>query len=106
MNRRNSLVQFSCTVVVPYEWVWIVESYLLSSNLRSSHDVLDEGVRVPFFLPLVLNPRRSSKAWIELFASSVFVALLIPFLRFPSLLWRVDQRRVNPVFLPVFWLSC
>jgi hypothetical protein len=26
------------------------------------------------------------------------VSLLIPFLRFPSLLWRVDQRRVNPVF--------
>jgi hypothetical protein len=38
----------------------------------------------------VLNPRRSSKVWIELFASLVFVALLIPFLRFLSLQWRVD----------------
>jgi hypothetical protein len=28
----------------------------------------------------------------------VFVALLIPFPRFPSLPWRVDQRKVNLVF--------
>jgi hypothetical protein len=27
---------------------------------------------------------------------------LIPFLRFPSLLWRVDQRKVNPMPLSVF----
>jgi len=36
--------------------------------------------------------------WIEPFACLVFIALLIPFLRFPLLLWRVDQRKVDPVF--------
>jgi hypothetical protein len=76
MNHRNSLVQFSCTVVVPYEWVWIVESYLLSSNLRPSHDMLDEGVQVPFFLPLLFSiPVDPSRCGLSLFACSVFVAL-------------------------------
>ena len=37
--------------------------------------------------------------WIEPFACLVFIALLIPFLRFLLLLWRVEQRKVNPVFL-------
>jgi hypothetical protein len=55
MSRRNSLVPFSCTVVVPYEWVRIIGSCLLSSNLRPFHDELVEGVRIMFFslsLPL------------------------------------------------------
>jgi hypothetical protein len=52
---------------------------------------------------LVLNPRRSSKMWIEPLACLAFVALLIPHPQFPSLLWRVDQRKVNPVPLPIFW---
>jgi hypothetical protein len=47
---------------------------------------------------LVLNPRRSSKLWIEPLACLVFVALLIPLPQFPSLPWRVDQRKVNLVF--------
>jgi hypothetical protein len=50
-----ALCRFSCTIMVPYGWIWIVVSYLLSSNLRPSHDVLDEGVRVPFFLPLLFS---------------------------------------------------
>jgi predicted AlkP superfamily pyrophosphatase or phosphodiesterase len=28
MTRRNNLMPFSCTVMVPYEWVWIVGSCL------------------------------------------------------------------------------
>jgi hypothetical protein len=36
--------------------------------------------------------------WIEPLASLVFVALLIPLPRFPSLPWRVDQKMVNLVF--------
>jgi hypothetical protein len=43
--------------------------------------------------------------WDDSLACLVFVALLIPFLRFLSLLWRVDQRKVNPVSPTVFWLS-
>ena len=38
--------------------------------------------------------------WIEPFACLVFIALLIPFLQFLLLLWRVDQRKVNPMFPP------
>jgi hypothetical protein len=48
-----ALCQFSCTIVVPYKWVQIVASYLLSSNLRSFHDELVEGVWIPFFSPLL-----------------------------------------------------
>jgi hypothetical protein len=33
---------------------------------------------------LILHPRRSSRMWIEPFACLVFIALLFPFLRFPS----------------------
>jgi hypothetical protein len=50
MSRRNSHVPFGCTVVVPYEWVWIVGSCLSTSNLRPFHGELVEGVRIPFFL--------------------------------------------------------
>jgi hypothetical protein len=53
-----------------------VESYLLSSNLRPSHDVLDEGVQVPFFLPLLFSiPVDPVRCGLSLFACSVFVAL-------------------------------
>ena len=48
-----ALCQFSCTVVVPYEWVWIMGSCLLSSILRPFHDELIERVRIPFFSPLL-----------------------------------------------------
>jgi hypothetical protein len=44
---------------------------------------------------LVFNPRRSSKMWIEPLACLAFVALLIPLPRFPSMPWRVDQRKVK-----------
>ena len=37
--------------------------------------------------------------WIEPFARLVFIALLISFIRFSSLLWQVDQMNVNLVFL-------
>jgi hypothetical protein len=47
---------------------------------------------------LVLNLRRSSKMWIEPLPCLVFVALLIPLPRFPSLPWQVDQRKVNLMF--------
>jgi hypothetical protein len=49
-SRRNSHVPFGCTVVVPYEWVWIVGSCLSTSNLRPFHGELVEGVQIPFFL--------------------------------------------------------
>jgi hypothetical protein len=40
-----------------------------------------KGVQIPLFLlsSFVLNPHRSSEMWVELFACSAFVALLIPF---------------------------
>ena len=79
-----ALCRFSCMVMVPYEWVWIVRSCLLSSNLHLFHDELVEGVHSIFHSSLVLNPRRSSKMWIEPFACLVFIALLIPFLQFSS----------------------
>jgi hypothetical protein len=56
MDHKNSLVPFSCTVVVPYKWAWIVGSYLLSFDLRLFHDEMVKGVRVPFFLfPLLFS---------------------------------------------------
>ena len=50
-----ALCWFSCTVMVPYEWVWIMGSCLLSSNLRPIHDELVERVRIPFFSPLLVS---------------------------------------------------
>ena len=50
-----ALRRFSCTVAVPYEWVWIVGSCLLSSNLRPFHDELVKRVRIPFFSPLLFS---------------------------------------------------
>ena len=50
-----ALCQFSCTVIVPYEWVWIVGSCLLSSNLHPFHDELIERVSIPFFSPLLFS---------------------------------------------------
>jgi hypothetical protein len=46
-------VPFSCTVMVPYEWVRIVGSCLFYSNLRPFHDESVERVRIPFFYPLL-----------------------------------------------------
>jgi len=71
----------------------------LSSNRRSFHDELVETVWTPFLFSLVLNPRRSSNTWIEPFC---LFGVLVPFLRFPLLLWRVDQRKMNPVSFPAF----
>ena len=50
-----ALCQFSCTVVVPYEWVWIMGSCLLSSNFHPFHDELVERVWIPFFSPLLFS---------------------------------------------------
>jgi hypothetical protein len=60
--------------------------YLLSSDLRPFHGELDERVWIPLHLPFFFcsQSHRFSKMWIKPFACLVFVALLIPFLRFPS----------------------
>ena len=50
-----ALCRFSCTVVVPYEWVQIVGSCLLSSNLRPFHEEFVERVWIPFFSPLLFS---------------------------------------------------
>jgi len=50
-----ALCQFSCTVMVPYEWVWIMGPCLLPSNLHSFHDRLFKRVRIPFFSPLLFS---------------------------------------------------
>jgi len=50
-----ALCQFNCTVMVPFVWVWIVGSCLLSSNLHLFHDELVKRVRIPFFSPLLLS---------------------------------------------------
>jgi hypothetical protein len=56
MDHKNSLVPFSCTVVVPYKWAWIVGSYLLSFNLCPFHDEMVEGVQVLVFVfPLLFS---------------------------------------------------
>jgi hypothetical protein len=82
----------------PMSWfgLWIVPPFVQPSSVpwwvgrRSVGSILSSS-------SLVLNPRRSSKMWIEPLACLVFVAHLIPLPWFPSLLWRVDQRKVNPV---------
>jgi len=68
-------VPFSCTVVVSYELVWIVELCLLSPTFVRSMTSWSKGYRFHSPLSLVLNPHRSSKTWIEQLASLVFVAL-------------------------------
>ena len=50
-----ALCRFSCTVVVPYKWAWIVGLCLLSSNHRPFHDKLVERVHIPFFSPLLFS---------------------------------------------------
>jgi hypothetical protein len=82
MSHKNSRVPFSCTVVVPYEWVRIIGSCLLPFNLCLFHDELVEGVRISFFslFSFVLDSRRFRKMWVEPLAYLVFVALLISFL--------------------------
>jgi hypothetical protein len=76
-----ALFRVSCTVMVRYEWVWIVGSYPLSSNLHSFHGELVKRVRIPFFFPLLFSIpidliRCGLSPWL--------VALLILFLRFLS----------------------
>ena len=94
-----ALCQFSCTVIVPYEWVWIVGSCLLSSKLCPFYNELVERVRIPFFSPLLfsilVDPVRYG-----LSPSLVWCLLLSWFHSFDShrLLWPVDQRKLNPVF--------
>ena len=66
-------------------------------NLRPFHDKLVKRVQIPFFsLSIPIDP---VKMWIEPFARLMFIALLISFIRFSSLLWQVDQVNVNLVFL-------
>ena len=71
----------------------------LLSNLRPFHDKLVERVQIPFFSLWFSIPIDPVKMWIEPFARLVFIALLISFIRFSSLLWQVDQMNVNLVFL-------
>jgi hypothetical protein len=103
-----ALCQYSCMVMVPYEKVWIVGSCLSFSNFRPFHDELVERVRIPFFIVprLFSTPIEPVRCGLSSLNCLVFVSHLIPFLRFPSLLWHVDQRRVSPASLPIFWLSC
>jgi hypothetical protein len=72
--------------MVPYEWFWIMGLCLSSYNHRPFHGELVEKVQIPFFFrsSFVLNHRQSSKMWIEPVVCLVFIAFLIPFLRFPS----------------------
>jgi hypothetical protein len=94
---------FSCTVMAPYEWVWIVGPYLFSCNLcpfpwrvgRKSADSI-------LLSSLVLNPRRSSKMWIEPFACLVFIVLLIPFLRSLSVSMASGSKE-GESHVPLFW---
>jgi hypothetical protein len=107
MNPGNCKYRASCTlVVVPYEKVRIVGLRLFSSNFRPSHDELVERVWIPFlFVPLLFStPVDPVRCGLSLFTCSVFVALLISFLQFPSLLWCVDQRKGSPVSLLSFAL--
>jgi hypothetical protein len=97
-----ALCRFSCTVVVPYEWVWIVGSCLLSSNLRPFHDELVKRVRIPFFSPLLFSIL-VDLARCGLSPSLVgVIALLIPFLRFPSFVMasRSNEAKYR---VPLFW---
>ena len=71
----------------------------LLSNRRSFHDELVERVWTPFFFSLALNPRRSSKMWIEPF---FLFDVLFPIPQFPPLLWRMDQWKVKPVSFLAF----
>ena len=98
MNRGNSIVPFSCTIVMPYELVWVVGLYLFSPTFVRSMTSWSKEYIFHSSLSLVLNPCQSSKMWIEPLACLVFIALLIPFLDSRRLLGRVDQRKANLVF--------
>jgi hypothetical protein len=88
----------------PKSWFgsWIMPPFIQPSSVpwrvgqRSAGSILSSS-------SLLLNPCWSSKVWVEIFRLSVFVAILIPLPQIPSLLWRVEQRKVNLVPLPVFW---
>ena len=78
---------------------------LLPSNLRPFHDELVERVRDSILLSsFILNLRRSSKMWIEPFACLVFIALLIPFLRFPLFAMASGSKEAKSR-VPLFWFG-
>ena len=89
---------FSCTVVVPYELVWVVDRASFCPTFVRSMTSWSKEYIFHSSLSLVLNPRQSSKMWIEPLACLGFIALLIPFLDSRQLLGRVDQRKANLVF--------
>jgi hypothetical protein len=97
MSRRKSLVPFSCTVVVPYERVWIVGSCLFFFNLRLFHDELVERVRIPFFLPLLFSiPVDPVRCGLSLFVCSVFVALFYSIPPIPVVTMASGLKEVEP----------
>jgi hypothetical protein len=53
-----------CTVVVPYEWVWIVESCLILPAFVLSMTSWSNEYGFHSSLFFALNPHRSSKMWI------------------------------------------
>jgi hypothetical protein len=63
-------VPFSCTVMVPYEWVWIEGSCLFLPTFARSMMSWLKVCRILFFScsPFVLNSHQSSKVWVEPFA--------------------------------------
>jgi hypothetical protein len=94
-----ALCHFVAWLWCPMIWFgsWIVPTFVQPSSVPWQVGRKSAGPILPSS-SLVLNPRRSSKMWIEPLACLVIVALLIPLPRFLSLPWRVDQRKVNLVF--------
>ena len=76
-----------------------MESYLSLSNRHSFHDELVERVRSysSLLLLILVDPVRCG------LIPFCLVDVLFSFSRFPPLLWRVDQWKVKPVSLLVFW---
>jgi hypothetical protein len=101
-NLGIALCQFSCTIAVPYEWVWIVGSCLLSSNLRPFRDELVKRVWIPFFSPLLFSIL-VDLARCGLSPSLVgVIALLIPLLQFLSFVMASGSKEAKS-HVPLFW---
>jgi hypothetical protein len=107
MSRRNNLVPFSGTVTVPYEWVWIVGSFLyLPTFARSMTSWLKEcGILFFSRSSFVLNPYQSSKVWVEPFACWCLLLLdsipLIPVVAMAS-----GSKEGESHAFSVFWFFC
>jgi hypothetical protein len=94
-----ALCWFRCTVMVPYEWVRIVGSYLfhptaVHSMMSWSKECGLHSSSLMFSIPV--DPVRCGLSPFCLFD------VLFPVLRFPLLLWRADQWKVKPVSFLVF----